>query len=226
MNREQIYTVFRERAENDKKYFEFGRTGIIEEVLAYFGLQSKPFRGALSQVHEENLQILHDFLMKSASEEQAKFVYNIAKRTKLIPTQNPCCDASGSVFVSMPMNKERYDCVDEIRAGMDQGIKSTGNLPYFLDLDVHNENIFVKMLEEIQNCKFLVADFTYQNPGVYYEAGYAKAMGKTVIHTCCQSDRKKIHFDISQMQFIFWENASDLSEKLKAQIEKSGLAVK
>ena len=50
--------------------------------------------------------------------------------------------------------------------------------PYYLDLDAHNENISVKMFEETQICKFLVADFTYQNAGVYYESGYAKGIGK------------------------------------------------
>ena len=46
MNREQIYACFRKMAEEDKHYFDFGRYGIIEEVLAYFGLPSKEFKGA------------------------------------------------------------------------------------------------------------------------------------------------------------------------------------
>lgn len=58
----------------------------------------------------------------------------------------------------------------------------TKNKPYYLDLDSHNENIYDKMFEKIQSCKFLVADFTYQNESVYYEAGYAKSIGKTVIY--------------------------------------------
>jgi len=40
MNREQIYVKFRKKVENDDNYFNFGRYGIIEETLAYFGLAS------------------------------------------------------------------------------------------------------------------------------------------------------------------------------------------
>ena len=37
---------------------------------------------------------------------------------------------------------------------------------------------------------------------------------------------ENVHFDIKQMQFVRWQNAQDLTEKLKEQIQKSGLAVK
>lgn len=45
MNKEQIYVAFRKKVESDKHYFDFGRCGIIEETLAYFGIESKEFRG-------------------------------------------------------------------------------------------------------------------------------------------------------------------------------------
>ena len=79
------------------------------------------------------------------------------------------------------------------------------------------------MFEEIQTCKFLVADFTYQNAGVYYEAGYAKGIGKTVIHICRSDEFCKLHFDVKQIQFVTWDNAEDLSQKLEKQIRESGL---
>lgn len=90
--------------------------------------------------------------------------------------------------------------------------------PYFLDKAIHSENIYNVMLEHIHNCKFLVADLTTQNLGVYYEAGYAKALGKTVIFTCKDSDFANIHFDIKQVQTISWHDEPDLSEKLAEQI--------
>ena len=48
--------------------------------------------------------------------------------------------------------------------------------------------------------------------------GYAKALGKTVIFTCKDSDFANIHFDIKQVQTISWHDESDLSEKLAEQI--------
>lgn len=228
MNREQVYVEFRKKVESDSEYFNFGKTGLIEEVMAYFGLASAPFKGASSWVHEDNLKTLHDFMMNEevASDEQVELVRNMVTDRKSIPILNPCSDVSGNVFVSMPMNTERYDCVDAIREGVGKGIVDSGNIPYFLDRDAHNDDICAKMLDEIQNCKFLVADFTRQNPGVYYEAGYAKALGKTVIHTCREDEMTKRHFDIEHMNFVFWKDAEDLHQKLKERIEKSGLGVK
>lgn len=223
MNREQIYACFRKMAEEDKHYFDFGRYGVIEEVLAYFGLPSKEFKGASSWVHEDNLKTLHDFLIQNATDEQLTLVQQIATGNKAAPIMNPLLASSGSVFVSMPMNKAKYDCVDDIRYGTEKAIRATHNVPYFLDLDAHNGNIYDKMFEEIQCCKFLIADFTYQNTGVYYEAGYAKGIGKTVIHTCRSDEFEKLHFDVKQIQFVTWANADDLFQKLEKQIQKSGL---
>lgn len=97
----------------------------------------------------------------------------------------------------------------------------TDNVAYFLDKDVHNDNIFYKMLEEITSCRFLVADLTSQNTGVYYEAGYAKALGKTVILTCKSTDFENVHFDIKQTQIVVWSDEKDLRNKLTNHIRKS-----
>lgn len=79
------------------------------------------------------------------------------------------------------------------------------------------------MLSEVTSCKFLVADLTSQNNGVYYEAGYAKALGKTVILTCHESEFNSRHFDVQQVQTIKWCNSDDLSDKLYEQIVSSNL---
>ena len=87
--------------------------------------------------------------------------------------------------------------------------------PYYLDLDAHNENISVKMFEETQSCKFLVSDFTYQNAGVYYESGYAKGIGKTVIHLCRSDEFANLHFDVKQIQLLVWSDVQELAAKLE-----------
>lgn len=224
MNREQVYIAFRKKAESDNKYFTFGKTGIIEETLAYFGLKSNSFIGASTCVHEENLKKLHDFMIEEATDEQIELIYRTIVDEKHIK-QDYCNNSSGKVFISMPMNKEKYSCVDEIRSGTQKAIIDTGNEAYYVDLDIHNGNISDKIIEEIRNCKFLVADFTCQNTGVYFEVGYAKGIGKTVIHTCKQTDFGNIHFDIKQIQFVVWTDERDLTLKLKDQINKSGLGV-
>ena len=226
MNREQVFVAFRKFVEQNKSYYMHGQTGIVEEVLSYFGLPVKKFSGVSKCVHEEHLEILHDFLRNHASDEQVILVYDIATSGKRVPVIDVCCNGAGFVFVSMVMNENRYPDVAIIRKGIESGIAFTGNTPYFLDKTAHNDNITKVMLKEICGCKFLVADFTHQNCGVYYEAGYAAALGKTVIHLCQEDDFDNVHFDLKQMQFVRWQNEYDLAEKLKEQIQKSGLAVK
>lgn len=223
MNREQIYAKFRMKAESDDKYFNFGKYGIIEEVLAYFGLPSKEFKGASSWVHEDNLKTLHNFIINDATDEQLELIFKVTEVNEEIPKNNSILASSGKVFVSMTMNKDKYDCVDLVRKSTKIAIEKTGNEAYYVDLDVHNGNISDKIMEEIRNCKFLVADFTYQNLGVYYEVGYAKGIGKTVIYTCRADEFENIHFDIKQIQFVVWKDEVDYISKLEQQIIKSNL---
>jgi hypothetical protein len=73
----------------------------------------------------------------------------------------------------------------------------------------------------IREAHFLIADLTCRpetaagegkvkqgvRGGVYWEAGMAYGMDKTVILTCEDNDESKdrIHFDLQQYQTIFWK---------------------
>ena len=177
-------------------------------------------------MHENNLKILRDFIINKASDEQLKLINEFVGNNKPLPIINPLSDTAGKVFVSMPMNHDKCADVDIIREGIGRGIRKTGNEPYFLDKDAHNMNITVKMIDEISSCKFLVADFTTHNTGVYYEAGYARALGKTVIHTCKKDDFQGLHFDVKQIQTLSWSNSDELADSLSKQITASGLGIK
>ena len=228
MNARLIYNKAVKFAQSNRDYYIFGKpsqVGVIEDLLSYFGLDYEIIPHSQS-MHENSLKTLRDFMLNTASDEQLKLIEDIACEKVDVPKINPMVDSSEKVFVSMPMNKEKCSLVDVIRDGVKQGIEKSGNDPYFLDQDVHNEYITVKMLDEINSCKFLVADLTSQNTGVYFEAGYAKALGKTVIFACQKDDFGAVHFDIKQIQMIIWDNKDDLVEKLFNQIVRSGLGEK
>lgn len=78
----------------------------------------------------------------------------------------------------------------------------------------HNEKICDRILAEIQRCRIIVADFTQQRGGVYFEAGFALALGKTVIWTCREDDVSGLHFDTRQYAHLVWRDAADLRRKL------------
>ena len=218
MNAEMIFNEFAKYAESDDKYYTFGKHGVIEDVLAWFNIPSQVFLGSSAVVHATNLSKLHKFMVTTATDDQLKMIANLCKKRVAPPVVDCLEDVAGLVFVSMPMNVKKCDCVSDIRKGIENALEQTGNTPYFLDKDAHSENIYNVMLEKIYNCKFLVADLTSQNQGVYYEAGYAKALGKTVILTCRDMDFANRHFDIQQIQTICWHDKTDLAQQLMKQI--------
>lgn len=78
---------------------------------------------------------------------------------------------------------------------------------------------------EIRKAKFVAADLTNDNRGVYWEAGFAEGLGKKVIYTCHKKyfDDNKIHFDTDHLQTVHWEeNSLDSFEKeIKAVIRNT-----
>ena len=85
----------------------------------------------------------------------------------------------------------------------------------------HNNNISNKIISDIKQSKFIIADLTDQNNGVYFEAGYAMGMSKEVIRLIDEKQKKDLHFDISQFSYIPWEDGKweELEENLIDQIK-------
>ena len=75
---------------------------------------------------------------------------------------------------------------------------------------------------EIQSSDFLLADLTHDNPGAYWEAGYAEGLGKPVIYICEREkfETSKTHFDTNHHLTIVWDkdNLPKAGEDLKATI--------
>lgn len=102
--------------------------------------------------------------------------------------------------------------------GILPGILDAGYKPVRIDKVEHNDQITDKIIAEIRQSKILLADFTGQRPGVYYEAGFARALNKTVISCCRKDDLKNLHFDTRQYSHIIWETPEELREKIKNRI--------
>jgi nucleoside 2-deoxyribosyltransferase len=123
------------------------------------------------------------------------------------------------VFVAMSF--EATEEIKNIREVIRKAIKEAKYEPIIIDEVHHNNQIMPEMLYQIKHCKFTIADFTKNNNGVYYEAGFALGLGKTVIHTCHKDWFDKIHFDIKQKNTICYESLEDLSTRLIQRIKAS-----
>ncbi len=106
------------------------------------------------------------------------------------------------------------------RDGFVPGIETGTNIKAVrVDLKEHNEKICDVIVAEIRKSSFLVADFTGDRGGVYFEAGFAKGLGIPVIFSCQKGEwEKKLHFDTRQYNHIIWETPADLAAKLKNRI--------
>ncbi len=91
--------------------------------------------------------------------------------------------------------------------------------PIRIDLVHHNEKICDKIMAEIRSSQFLVADVTGQRQGVYFEAGFAMGLGRSVIWTCREDQLEEVHFDTRQYSHIVWKSPEDLREKLANRIK-------
>lgn len=118
-------------------------------------------------------------------------------------------------FVAMwfdPQMDEPY------RVGILEGIRDAGYEAICMQGLLHNDKICDRIEVEIRNSAFVVADFTGQRGGVYFEAGFARGLGKPVIWLCRSDESDKIHFDTRQYNHIFWKDPATLRQELATRI--------
>jgi len=120
-----------------------------------------------------------------------------------------------SVFVAMWFDSK----MSKARKSIEKAVKENGYYPIFIDEKEHLNQIVEEIFYEIKKSKFVIADLTGQRGGVYYEAGYAEALGKKVILTCKSNDNEDPHFDVKQKNTIFWSDETVLYDKLKRRIK-------
>jgi len=124
---------------------------------------------------------------------------------------------SDKAFVAMWFDKSMDEPWEH---GFKKGLEEVGyDDPLRVDKIDYNDKIDDKIIAEIRKSGLVVADFTGNRAGVYFEAGFAMGLGIPVIWTCKKSHLKKLHFDTRQYNHISWETTEELKEKLIARIE-------
>lgn len=78
----------------------------------------------------------------------------------------------------------------------------------------HTGSITDRIIADIKRSRFVVCDFTHQNQGAYYEAGYARALGKNVYHLVRKDHFDNLHFDIKQINCRSWDSPEDVESML------------
>ena len=103
--------------------------------------------------------------------------------------------------------------------GLKPAIDEAGYDAMRVDLAEFNDKIDDRIIAEIRQSRFLVADVTKHRQAVYFEAGFAMGLGLPVIFNCHEDHIEKCNFDTRQYNHIVWKSPEDLRKKLKNRIQ-------
>jgi hypothetical protein len=120
----------------------------------------------------------------------------------------------GRCFIASWLDAE----MDEPYAnGIEPAVRECGYEPFWMKNIPENKGITDRIISEVRRAQFIVADLTGQRPNVYFEAGFARGLGREVIW-CCRADQLDgpdgLHFDIRHFGHVVWNNSAELRTKL------------
>jgi hypothetical protein len=122
---------------------------------------------------------------------------------------------SAFVFVAMSFSSALSGLYD---LAIEPAVRQTGYEPFRVDRKEHTNSIDDEIVGNIRKSRFMVADFTGQRAGVYFEAGMMTGLGRNVIWMCDRQELNKVHFDVRQRNFIDWESLEDAKQRLSKRI--------
>src|SRR5665647_1597328 len=118
-------------------------------------------------------------------------------------------------FVMMPFDND-FD--DIYKLGIKQSCIDAGSYCERVDEQIFNESILERIYNQISKADIVIADMTNLNPNVFYEVGYAHALGKTTILLTKNSE--DIPFDLKHYPHIIYNNKiTQLKEELTTRVK-------
>jgi hypothetical protein len=116
-------------------------------------------------------------------------------------------------FVAMAFRKATDFIWESV---IEPAIREAGYKPFRIDREQHVNRIDDEIISQIRRSRFMVADFTLQRGGVYFEAGMMHGLGRNVIWMCHQDELtsdKGLHFDIRQFNFLTYQAGDEETKK-------------
>ncbi len=114
-----------------------------------------------------------------------------------------------SVFTIMSFKREFRD----VYASCKEVCKEFGFVAERTDESGSLERIIPRVEKGIRGSGIVIADVSEGSPNVFYEVGFARALGKDVIITARKGT--ELPFDVGDIPAIFWEIQDDLKEGLR-----------
>jgi hypothetical protein len=123
------------------------------------------------------------------------------------------------IFVLMPIDK-KFD--DIYKFGIKGAAEDVGAYAERLDEQIFVEGMLDRIFNQISKADLIIADMTGRNPNVFYEVGYAHALGKITL--LLTQDADDIPFDLKHRQHTVYGGSIDLLRKELADRLRWGIA--
>ena len=135
-----------------------------------------------------------------------------------VPSPDPPSNTlvRGSAFILMSMDPANPSLTDVSNA-IKSACEAFGLRAIRIDDVEHQDRITDRILENIESAEFIVADLSGEKPNVYYEVGYAHALGKRPI--LVRKTGTRLHFDLSVHNVPEYPNNTELSAILRRRLE-------
>jgi hypothetical protein len=121
----------------------------------------------------------------------------------------------GTAFIMMMMDPGDPS-LEDVKGTIQEEFARVGIRAIRADDIEHSDEITHRILDEIKSAEFLIADLSGARPSVYYEIGYAHAIGRRVI--LYRRKEERLHFDLAVHNCPEYTNLTDLRDKLRRRI--------
>lgn len=194
---------------------EISIAGSYDYTLAYLEHVKRAHFDFRYPIHKLLEQVIGQGWIRLCGPEKSRYeitvegLRQIEKAKEFVPQSTDC-------FVAMKFGDKLLD--KAYTDAMIPAIEEAGYKPIQMAFEEHNNNIMDEMVACIRKCRFVVADLSFQNQNVYFEAGFAQGLGIPVIYTCHEYHVEQIKFDTQHTNQIRWTEIEDLRVKLKNRI--------
>lgn len=207
---------------------------LVDNILLEVGTQTDGFFGKV------NVNCDRDYPKVFArSGQEYAYAISIAHQGGLLSTM-----ASGPTFSISPAGWRRITELRKVSSLPDQAfvamwfdpqmdpawstgfkpaLEELGYRPMRIDKEHFQNRIDDEIEAQIRRSGLVIADFTDNRGGVYYEAGLGRGLGIAVILTCRKDHFDKVHFDTNHYPYVVWETPQDLKSGLADRLDALGL---